>query len=598
MNKGLALQQNKVFSSYGGVCSMIDTIEDLSMMVLPFDEWGHLYSNVCTGRRNDLLIDEPRLLSRIRSLGFKKLDGFFHPDTSLDEEPNFKPYSPNVNEKARMIATQYFPRWFFCPKCHHFMSFDEWKDEWDKKFTTDGKFDNYAPACCHCAEKRVNSRPKVRQTRFVMASMETGEICDIPWRKIFNKQGSTDSKKGHQVWEFDENSPECKTVKLLTSSASTTLARIFIENEHGKRVSMAEIFSHYIVMREGGKTVGVFKPVVSSDNNVYYAYNLNCIYIPQYLPKQEDVDTIKRFCDNNISDPTLIKTLAQGQLSCSIEDIKKIIDNGFKIEIPTYDSEEKFRIEEFDFITNPNNYVRGIFEDPDRRLISHEYCFAGQKPKFIKDIYYQTRLNVTTAQIAYSRIDKISMQCLPFWGGKNAEKPKLWYDRNIDDLRDVEVQLHPTCSGKIENIEKMPAFSSFGEGFLVEMNVDYIPEGKRHEFMHTFCHLLMKEMEFVCGYPISSMNERIYCIPSDKKYGFLIYSVGGASGSYGGISSLFTSGNIEQIIEDVMLLAEDCSNDPICKAEGGSCFGCVQIPETTCEEFNNSLSRNTFNAYK
>lgn len=575
---------------------MINTIEDLSMMVLPFDEWGNIYNNVCTGRRLDLLIDEPRLLYRIRSLGFINLNGFFHPDTSLDEETDFTSYKPTNNDKARMIATQYFPRWFFCPKCHKFMSFEEWRDEW--KAGKDGDFEKYAPACFHCSQKGVNFRPKVRQTRFVMVSMETGEICDIPWRKIFNKQGSTDSKK-EQVWEFDENSPECKSVKLLTSSASTTLARIFIENEYGKRVSMAEIFSHYIVIRKGGRTEGVFKPVVCSDNNVYYAYNLNCIYIPQYLPKQDEVDTIKRFYDDDICDPAKIKRL--GQLACTEEDIKNIIDNDFKIVIPIYDSEEKFRIEEFDFITDSNNYLRGgTFEDADRRLISHEYNFNGSKPKFIKNIYYQTRLNVTTSQIAYSRIDKISTKSLKYWGGKNenADKPKLWYDRDKDALRDVEVKLRPTCSGPIENIEMMPAFSSFGEGFLVEMDIDYIPEAKRKEFMHTFCHLLMKELEFVCGYPIASMNERLYFLPDDKKYGFLIYSVGGASGSYGGISSLFTSGNIEQIIEDVQLLAEDCSNDPICKAEGGSCFGCIQIPETTCEEFNNSLSRNTFNNYK
>ena len=52
------------------------------------------------------------------------------------------------------------------------------------------------------------------------------------------------------------------------------------------------------------------------------------------------------------------------------------------------------------------------------------------------------------------------MQSLPYWGGKNAEKPKLWYNRDIDDLRDVDVKLRPTCSGPIENIEKMPAFEA------------------------------------------------------------------------------------------------------------------------------------------
>lgn len=595
MNKALALQQNKIFSSYGGVGSMIDTIEDLSMMVLPFDEW-EIYKTVSRRGRAQWLIEEPRLLSRVKSYGFKNLEGFFHPDTTLDEDGDFKPYkATDPNDRAKMITTKYFPRWFFCPKCHRFMSFEDWRDEWIGKFPSDGKFDEYAPACCHCAEKRINSRPKVRQTRFVMASMETGEICDIPWKKLFDKKGYNDSQT-EQVWIFDESSPECKSVKFLISSASTTLARIFVENEFGKRVSMAEIFNHYIVIREAGKTVGVFKPVVKSDNNVYYAYNLNCIHVPQYIPSKEDIDAIKRFCDRKICDPGTIKELAM--LECSEEDIQRIIDNGFKAEIPVYDSEEKFRIEEFDFITNPGNYLRGTFEDENRRLISHEYHFNGAKPKFIRNIYYQTRLNVTTTQIAYSRIDKISMKSLQYWGGTNPEKPKLWYDPKIDALRDVAVKLHPTCSGDIENIEMMPAFSSFGEGFLVELDLDYIPEEHRKEFMHTFCHLMMKEMEFVCGYPISSMSERLYYVPTDKKYGFMLYSVGGASGSYGGISSLFTSGNIEQIIQNALLLAEDCSNDPICSAEGGSCFGCIQVPETACEEFNNYLSRNTFNAYK
>ena len=43
--------------------------------------------------------------------------------------------------------------------------------------------------------------------------------------------------------------------------------------------------------------------------------------------------------------------------------------------------------------------------------------------------------------------------------------------------------------------------------------------------------------------------------------------------------------------------AEDCPNDPICEEEGGSCFACVQIPETACEMFNSKLSRNIVKAW-
>ena len=75
----------------------------------------------------------------------------------------------------------------------------------------------------------------------------------------------------------------------------------------------------------------------------------------------------------------------------------------------------------------------------------------------------------------------------------------------------------------------------------------------------------------------------------------MIYSANGEAGSYGGITSLFETGKIETIIEHAFLSAEDCPNDPICEEEGGSCFACVQIPETACEMFNSKLSRKIVN---
>lgn len=590
MNKSLSIQLNKLFSSYGGVDSMIDTIEDLSIKIAPFDRWGNIYNNVCLGRRPDLLLEESRLSSMLRSIGFNNLSGFFQLDTSLEDDPAFRPFQPTPNDKAKMVETTYFPSWFYCPKCHRFMPLEEWRNAW----THDNYFDAYAPACFHCGGPTGRiKRPKIQQTRFVMASMETGEISDIPWKKVFAKHGISDSNN-ELVWKFDDNSPECRSVFYHVSSASTNLARIHVQNEYGKKVSLADIFRHYIVMEHNGEPI-VYKPVVRSDNNVYYAYNLNCLFIPQHLISQDDADTIQRFFNNGINNPEIIKTLAQ--LNCSEQDIQELIDNNFVLRLPVYTSEEQFRMEEFDFITNNNNYLRGVFEDSDRRLISHEYSFIGQKPKFIKNLFYQTRINITTVQVAYSRIDKISPNCIQMWEGRN-EPPKMWYDARNDILRDVQVKLHPTCNAPINTIERMPALSSFGEGFFVELDLDYIPADQRSVFMHTFCHLLMKELEFVCGYPLASMNERLYSLNSGSKYGFMIYSVGGASGSYGGISSLFSSNMIEKIIEDACYLADDCSNDPICASEGGHCFACVHLPETACELFNQNLSRIVFNAFK
>ena len=590
MNKALSIQQNKLFSSYGGVDSIIDTIEDLSLRILPFDQWEPLYSNVCIGRRDDLLLEEPRLCSLVRSLGFKSLTGFYRPDTSLDDNPNFKPYKPDSNDKAKMVKTTYFPTWFYCPKCHHFKPLEEWRSIWNH----DGDFDKYAPACAFCGGGNgVSKRPKIQQTRFVMASMETGDIRDLPWKHLFAKHGISDSANAN-VWLFNDNSPECREVTFHISSASTNLARIFIKNERGEKVSMADIFNHYIVIEHNGERT-VYRPVVRSDNNVYYAYNINCLYIPQYIITQEVVNRIKAFYESGVTDPSIIKKL--GPLNCSVDIIQGIIDANFVATLPVYVSEEQFRIEEFDFITDANNYTRGYFEDQERRLISHKYTFIDRPPRFIKSMYYQTRLNITTVQIAYSRIDKLSPSCIQYWGGKN-EPAKEWYDPRNDSIRDVQVALRPTCHADKDSIIKMPALSSYGEGFFIELDLDHILDSDKSAFLHTFSHLLMKELEFVCGYPLASMNERLYYLPTQNKYGIMIYSIGGSSGSYGGISSLFETNGIEEIIDNACSLADDCSNDPICASEGGHCFACVHVPETTCELFNKELSRLVFNKYK
>ena len=115
------------------------------------------------------------------------------------------------------------------------------------------------------------------QTRFVMASMESGEIRDIPWDLVFHK-GDSDSDNA-PVWVFNEHSKQSKEVYFYISDASTNLSRIYIKNEDGIKVLLSTIFRHYIVMVEDGKQT-VYKPLVRSENNIYYNYNLNSIYIP------------------------------------------------------------------------------------------------------------------------------------------------------------------------------------------------------------------------------------------------------------------------------------------------------------------------------
>lgn len=597
MNKAFSIQRSKIISAYGGVGTNIDTIDNISLLIRPFDEWNIYEKVLLPNQHKDvkrLLFKEDRLCARLRSIGFKKIKSFFLLEDFSNESP-VKPWSPKDNEKGRMVTSLFFPRWFYCPKCHHFKPVEEWRSEW----SLDSNWDKHVPACAHCSRKsgRGYYRSPLQQIRFVMASMETGEIVDIPWNKIFSKKGASD-KKTASVWYIDSSTPESQNVKFTMSKGSADLYGISVSNERGIKVTMAELMTRYIVMPDENGHEVVYHPVIRNSNNVYFGYNISSVFIPRKEIPQSVIAQIKNFFEHNIRDIGLIKSL--GNIELTEEEINGIIESNFTPQQPLeYTNEDEFRKDEFDFITDDSIYKDGVYMNDEGRLISEVYNW-DDKPPFISKILFQRKLNVTSVQVAYSRIDRISPSSLPQWSGRS-DMPKQWYNPHTCVLdRNIEVKLHPTCKDKIENIKLMPAVSSYGEGFFLQLDLDSIPKNDRYTFMHTFCHLIMKELEFSCGYPLASMNERLYYLPKQEtdhspsardRFGFLIYSANGEAGSYGGITSLFYSDKFKNIINQALLLAQDCPNDPICEEDKGHCFACVELPETSCENFNQKLNR-------
>lgn len=597
MKKALAIQRNKLASSYGGVGSFIDTIDNLSYQIEPFDKWP-IYDHI-NRRPKDvayLIHKEDRLIARLRSIGFDNIENLFLTDDFEGED--IKEYETRPKKTRRMVSANYFPRWFFCPKCNKMHSIDEWGKMWRE---IDSNWDNKDPKCSYCLTMRGGRSygPKLQQIRFVLASMETGEIIDLPWDKIYKKKGQTDIIPG--VWDF-RNDIQSKNVSFHVTKGSSDLNSIYVRSENGVVVTMTEIVNRYFIMKSSNGRDIVYRPVVKNANNVYFPYIIQSVYIPKHDVTQADVDRIKEVVEDRINDYAKIKRYSGVNLS--LKEIKAIIDNDFVAPPLTYSSELSFRLDEFDNITDASNYENGIYtDDTGERLESVIYTPTENIP-FVRQLYLLRRMNVTGVQVGYSRIDKISPNDIARWKGKS-ENPKFWLNLSINRIdKDVDVAIHPTCSCEISEVKKMPAVSSMGEGFMVVLDLDSIKNLRHKEiFLHTFSHLIMKSLEFQCGYPVASMNERLYILPKDAtgenedKYGFMIYSVNGEAGSYGGISSLFDSHSIDKILVQSLESADDCPNDPICESEGGSCFACVQIPETACERFNSMLSRNIVNKY-
>lgn len=125
--------------------------------------------------------------------------------------------------------------------------------------------------------------------------------------------------------------------------------------------------------------------------------------------------------------------------------------------------------------------------------------------------------------------------------------------------------------------------------------------GLPYILMHSLSHLLLTEVSLECGYPASSIRERIYAIP-DVGYGILLFTAtSDAEGTLGGLVQVGRSIHVH--LRNALELGGLCSNDPVCAQHepsnpherrflhGAACHGCLLISETSCEQHNEFLDR-------
>lgn len=116
---------------------------------------------------------------------------------------------------------------------------------------------------------------------------------------------------------------------------------------------------------------------------------------------------------------------------------------------------------------------------------------------------------------------------------------------------------------------------------------------------HTFAHSLINQWSLDCGYPTSSLRERLYVM--DDRTGVLIYTATtDSAGSLGGVIAQADPTRLDESIQGAISRVAWCSADPLCVEADASgvdsqnlaaCHACVLLPEVSCEEFNVLLDR-------
>jgi len=345
---------------------------------------------------------------------------------------------------------------------------------------------------------------------------------------------------------------------------------------------------------------------LKTSNSVYYANTLSSLYIPELqnpLSPEIRID-IDNMVESGLFTAEQIVQLISIQKKIDKELIQQYLETGDIKYIP----DNIYRQTEYDY------FLEKV--QSDNKQIKFRITDCSALINGFSKLVKIDKLKKTTVQTSFTRNEPIDI------------------DSILQNQNEYEYAVQRQSISKNSfDTKTLPALESYGEGILFVLDREKLElwekqqevvertekiksnarnaDWKSHQItaktltprkilIHTLSHLLMRELEYVCGYPISSLSERLYV--SETMHGFLISAFDGTDGYLGGLSNLCNDmENLGDIINSAILRATDCSSDPICIESDGqgvgqlnlaACHSCTLTPETTCELSNLYLDRN------
>jgi len=614
MSRYIETSTRKMIGAYAGVGALVEDTKG-AILIDSLEEWPFI-NNIRD--KAEYHINDKRLLDRLKNdKGFPEIKYLVRmPPNSTRQFTSGTFIQPQNQED---ISTgQYFPRWMYCEKCKRFNSLHNWFDKWDKVIQQyeplKSKYvrDNFIPPKCgFCytedlkkSSKRYVSKENylLTQIRFIMTSSD-GEIIDLPWEKwitLKNDKFNSFTKGDLTLDEINSYYPCCDNQDLsYIQREQGDFSSIIIKcrNPKCKKQGSLEGIFGFSYFNDKSKEFK-YKTVIRSSNSVYYPILMHSIYLPNATSINDDDQlNIISWADDGEDINFIYKALFK---KYEITEIKAFINS---INANSTQKEVDYRRKEYQFILEHNKYEKEDF------IFSHQETNLIKKD-VITNLTKVSRLKMTSIQTGYSRQEPIDVD-LFLSGEIDRIKPKYTTNKNKNTnfLLGVEnygegifIALHSDPIDEYinkysetlsETFLKAQASSLFENKFLSKEHLG------RYIYVHTLSHLLMKELEFTCGYPTVSLSERLF-VDSEDMQGVLIFTVAGMDGSYGGLASQASPERFDEILTRALERSEDCASDPICYHSSGqgvgdmnqaACYSCALVAENACESFNSFLDR-------
>ena len=585
------IRRSQLISPFG-VGSVYDLGEE-SLICCDISRWQHK-------DRDEVRL--PRLEAKLR------VPQFFSPPVP----------SGTYDKNPPSVAFSRFPRWLFCPTCRE-MSF--WTTKKEKK--------NEPPSCTNrsCREKTLVPM------RFVMAC-EHGHLDDVPWEHWVHagreKEKSGRCERPHLYFRAKSGSGggldaleiNCKTCGE-TRSLGGVVSREAMSSI-GVKCSGKQPWQRSVQRVNCDVTPQVLQRGAS---NVYYPSIVSALDIPcgQEMRTDEGLedgirshyffDTLVRQIESQSDgvDDVNARFIAQeiaDQQICDLETVLKVALGNNGAEMMPQDtvqllSEKDLLAEEWPALVSPTEpdrddapYLAAIEEIPEeldpfglRELLDRVVLVRRLREVRVLRGFHRVTPSDPESMVPVDLGQGVPwLPAIEVFGegiflSFSEDAIQSWLDHNGDAVRARIAQMRGRWDA-----------SSLG----------FLPEPTpRLVMLHTFSHLMMRQLSFECGYSASSLRERIYHAEahedSGPMAGLLIYTAD--SDSEGSLGGLVRQGRADRLIKTITAAMRHgawCSSDPICKELEGqglqglnlaACHACALVSETCCVMANTLLDR-------
>jgi hypothetical protein len=598
-----------------GVGAVIDFKEE-ALMAAGLDAWPT--EKVIGERRASLFeacrVVDGRLAVRLTAELGRKISYFLSPA----EAPERSAYGAQSRHDRALMPFVRFPNWYFCPRCR-VLKFIPWNiqsrgdtlkcDHMGRRVEGKGN---------PCGSLKKYRRPSLSPVRFV-AACENGHIMDFPWSRWAHKDTSQScNATSGELYLYSTPAAGLAGVRVgcAKCNASNSMAGAFRQD------ALAEIYGNACTgERPWLGPDGVEKGCLSipqtiqrGASNAYFAKVVSSILIPPHSARiQQVLDRADIWAeiealplvDGKPHEPWLRKKaenlgLEGDAFVAAVHERLGAKEEDGNVEVV---SEEKYRHDEYEAFIGPRPPKSERDDFDTEHLTAREY--RGDFAELFERVVLVCKLRETRVLTGFSRL--VPVEALKGPLAKLSLQPKHWLPGFSVRGEGIFLELKHSMLVKWAKHPEVQRRANVFQARLNDVNLQrglqQRPVNPQLILIHTFSHLLIRQLAFECGYDSSSLRERLYVSPSPElsMSGIMIYTASGdCEGTLGGLVRQGHPGRLEATIRSAIRNASICSSDPLCIESSGqglfslnlaACHACGLLPETSCEEGNLLLDR-------